>query len=142
MVSYLKCHCVNIIGVCQKMYFGQSCLFMTITLACCFLVGCSYVDQARRASDVAVEVAQQGTMQAVIEANIERQRVRRLRCLSPLLTPATISGAAMDPRLGRPWVDELMRDCPAFSAFIAETALSRARAAITAPAASKTSAQE
>lgn len=96
-----------------------------LAVGCLGLASCTYVDRARRMSDVAVDVTQRAALQTVVEADVERQRLRRLRCLDPLLTPATISSAAMDPRLGRPWVDELLRDCPAFSAFLTDTAFAR-----------------
>lgn len=103
-----------------------------LTLFCLGQTSCAYLDRARRLSDVAVEVSQQVLLQTVVEANVERQRLRRLRCVDPVLTPATISNAAMDPRLGQPWVDELLRDCPAFSAFLMDSAMSRLSPAVLA----------
>jgi hypothetical protein len=107
---------------------ARLCRAVTLTLLtfCCLgQASCSYLDRARRISDVAVEASQQLALQTVIEANVERQRLRRLRCVDPLLTPATISLGASDPRLGKPWVEELLDDCPAFSAFLLDTALTR-----------------
>lgn len=96
-----------------------------LAFACLGQASCSYLDRARRISDVAVDASQQLALQTVIEANVERQRLRRLRCMDPLLTPATISLAAADPRLGKAWVEELLDDCPAYSAFLLDSALTR-----------------
>lgn len=93
------------------------------------LAGCSYVDRARRGTDLAVGVAQQYKLESLVQADIERRRVRAARCYSPLLTPATLSAAATDERLGPGWVDGLLRDCPQFGAFLSELMMRRARAA-------------
>lgn len=109
-----------------------------LVIGCVGQASCSYLDRARRVSDTAVEVSQGLALQAVIEANTERQRLRRLRCIDPLLTPATLSSAAADPRLGQAWVDELLRDCPAFTAFLINSAVSRLSASgISLPAQAK-----
>ena len=96
-------------------------------LALSLFAGCSYVDQARRTADMAAEASQFYQVEALVQADIERKRLRKARCYSPLLDPATMSAAAADPRLGTPWVDELLRDCPTFSAFIADLTRRRAR---------------
>lgn len=97
----------------------------TLVVGCVGLTSCTYLDRARRVSDAAVEATQRVALQTVVEAQVERERLRRLRCVDPILTPATISNAAMDPRLGQPWVEELLRDCPVFSAFLTETVATR-----------------
>ena len=96
-------------------------------LALPLLAGCSYVDQARRAADMGAEGSQSYQVEALVQADIERKHLRKARCYSPLLDPATMSAAAADPRLGTPWVDELLRDCPTFSAFIADLTLRQVR---------------
>jgi hypothetical protein len=110
----------------------SSCLRRALTpwaafLALPLLAGCSYLDQAWRAADLPAEGSQSYQVEALVQADIELKRLRNARCYSPLLDPATMSAAAADPRLGTPWVDELLRDCPTFSAFIANLTLRRAR---------------
>lgn len=92
------------------------------------LAGCSYVERARQGTDLVVGVAERYKLEALVQADIERQRLRAARCLSPLLTPATISAAAMDGRLGMPWVDGLLSDCPQFAAFLSELMVRRVQA--------------
>ena len=90
-------------------------------LACLPSVGgCQYVENARRMSDLAVTTSQFYKLESLVQLDIERRRVRSARCYSPLLTPATISAAALDSRLGDGWIDELLRDCPQFAAFLSE----------------------
>ena len=91
------------------------------------LVGCSYVERAREGADLAVGVAERYKLEALVQTDIERRRLRAARCLSPLLTPATISAAATDQRLGMPWVDHLLSDCPQFAAFLSDLAMRRLR---------------
>jgi hypothetical protein len=111
-------------------------LALCIIVALPMLAGCTYVDRARRGSDLVVTAAQHYKLQALVQADIERQRLRAARCYSPLLTPATISAAAADDRLGPSWVDGLLRDCPSFAAFVSELMIRRGRAAgLIAPAA-------
>ena len=93
------------------------------------LAGCAYIDRARTASDLAVTASQFYKLEGLVQADIERRRLRSARCYSPLLTPATISGAAVDTRLGQPWVDELLRDCPQFAAFLSELTVRRGQSA-------------
>ena len=111
-------------------------LTLFIIVALPLLAGCTYVDRARRGADLVVGVAEQYKLETLVQADIERQRVRAARCYSPLLTPATISAAATDGRLGPTWVDGLLRDCPQFGAFLSELMVRRARAAglVTPPA--------
>jgi hypothetical protein len=80
-------------------------------------------------SEVAIVGKESLSLQALRQAQFERHRARAARCHSPLLTPATISAAAGDPDLGEPWVEELLRDCPEFSAFLSNLVLKRARTA-------------
>lgn len=101
------------------------------------LPACSYVERARQGADLAVGVAEHYKLEALVQADIERQRLRTARCLSPLLTPATISAAAVDTRLGAVWIDDLLADCPGFAAFVSELMLRRARAAGLAVVASR-----
>lgn len=91
------------------------------------LAGCSYVERAREGADLVVGVTERYKLEALVQADIERRRLRAARCLSPLLTPATISAAATDVRLGMPWVDGLLTDCPQFAAFLSNLALRRLR---------------
>lgn len=101
------------------------CLIAVMSL----LPGCSSIDRARRGTDVVVGVAQQYKLETLVQADLERRRLRAARCYSPLLTPATLSAAATDERLGPAWVDGLLRDCPQFGAFLSELMMRRARAA-------------
>lgn len=97
---------------------------MACALSCLpALAGCEYIDRARGASDLVVTASQFYKLEALVQSDIERRRVRSARCYSPLLTPATISAAAVDTRLGHAWVDELLRDCPQFAAFLSELTL-------------------
>lgn len=98
------------------------------------LAGCQYVDRVRAASDAAVNVAQYYKVEALVQAEIERRRLRKARCYSPLLTPATISAAATDARLGAGWVNELLDDCPQFAAFLSDLTFRRAASAGLLPA--------
>lgn len=91
------------------------------------LPGCAFVDKARAGSDLVVAVSDHLALDALAQAEIERKRLRAARCHSPLLTPATISAASIDGRLGPAWIDELMRDCPGFSAFMSDLVFRRAR---------------
>jgi hypothetical protein len=98
---------------------------LCVLLCLPLLGGCEYVEKARRTSDLVVTTSQFYKVEALVQANIERRRLRSARCYSPLLTPATISAAAVDSRLGPSWVDELLRDCPQFAAFLSELTLRR-----------------
>jgi hypothetical protein len=98
------------------------------------LAGCQYLDRARAASDAVVGVSQYYKVEALVQADIERRRLRKARCYSPLLTPATISAAANDSRLGAGWIDDLLRDCPQFAAFLSELTFRRAASAGLLPA--------
>lgn len=91
------------------------------------LAGCSYVDRAREGADVVVGVTEHYKLEALVQTDIERRRLRAARCLSPLLTPATISAAATDGRLGTPWVDDLLSDCPQFAAFLSDLTMRHLR---------------
>jgi len=98
------------------------------------LAGCQYVDKARAASDAVVSVSEYYKVEALVQADIERRRLRKARCYSPLLTPATVSAAAIDGRLGAGWIDELLADCPQFAAFLSELTFRRAASAGLLPA--------
>jgi hypothetical protein len=91
--------------------------------------GCSTIEKVRTVSDVAIVGKESLSLQALRQAQLERHRARAARCHSPLLTPAIISAAAADPGLGELWVEELLRDCPEFSAFLSNLVLKRARMA-------------
>ena len=91
-------------------------LIGSLWLVAAGLSSCAYVEQARLMTDTSTVAAQQAALDALVEANTERQRLRRLRCLDPLLTPMTIKRAAADSRLGQPWLEELLRDCPELTA--------------------------
>ncbi|MBK8174236.1 MAG: hypothetical protein IPK66_02785 [Rhodospirillales bacterium] len=113
-------------------YVANTVLFALLPV----LANCSYIEKVRTITDTAVGVSQRATIETLVQANIERQRVRRARCFSPLITPATLSGAAVDQRLGSAWIDELLRDCPDFAAFLSELTFRRAvSAGILAPSA-------
>lgn len=94
-----------------------------------FLGSCSYLERGRQVADFAITSAHHANLAALIEAQEERVRLRKSRCYNPMLTPATIADAALDPRLGAPWVEELLRDCPKFAAFIAQLVVSRTQLA-------------
>lgn len=101
-------------------------LFLMLAILIMTAPACSNLEKARTVTDVVVANKKNFDLQALLQAEIERQRVRKLRCHSPLLNPASISGAAFHPGLGRAWVDELLRDCPEYAAFVAELVLRRA----------------
>jgi hypothetical protein len=86
---------------------------------------CGTLDYARRFTDAGLAKYQEVNIEFLVQAEMERQRLRRARCYSPLLSPAAVSTAAGDPRLGAGWVDDLMRDCPQFSAFVAQLIVQR-----------------
>lgn len=91
------------------------------------LSGCLSLNQARSLNDRAAAHYAAFNLDVLVQAETERQRIRRARCYSPMLPPAAISAAAADPRLGGDWVEELLSDCPHFSAFVADLVLRRAR---------------
>lgn len=91
------------------------------------LPGCSNLASVRAFSDAAVVGKERLALQALQESQVERQRLKAARCHSPLLTPATLSAAAADTTLGDAWVEELLRDCPDFSAFLSDLMVKRAR---------------
>lgn len=93
------------------------------------LAGCSHIEKVRGVSDAAIAVQHKLDLEALKQVEIERQRVRKARCYSPLLTPAALSAAAEEPLLGEPWVEELLVDCPQFSAFLSNLVILRARGA-------------
>ena len=97
------------------------------SFATVLLGSCSYLERGREIADVAVATAHQANLAALVQAQEERVRIRKSRCHNPMLTPATIADTALDPRLGAPWVEELLRDCPKFAAFIAQLVISRAQ---------------
>lgn len=107
---------------------AYKCIFLLMVSALLLSVpACSNLDKARTATDVVVANKKNFNLQALLEAEIERQRVRKLRCHSSLLNPSAVSGAAYHPSLGREWVDELLRDCPDYAAFVADLVLRRAQ---------------
>lgn len=103
-------------------------LFTITALGMTALAGCQTVDRVRTATDIAFAVAEKADVEALVQVDLERQRLRRARCHNPMLTPAVLSEAANDQRLGTAWVDELLRDCPQFSAFLSDLVLRRAMA--------------
>lgn len=98
-------------------------------IALAVLPACTAIEQARRGNDMAVAVASRYSVEALVQADIERQRIRKARCYSPLLTPANIAAASADVRLGDPWVDDLLRDCPLYASFLSDLLLRRAYSA-------------
>lgn len=104
-------------------------LVSIVVAGCSLISGCSTLQKARSVSDAALSGKESLSLQALRQAQIERQRARAVRCHSPLLTPATISAAAADAHLGEAWVEELLRDCPEFSTFLSNLVLKRARMA-------------
>jgi predicted lipoprotein len=102
-------------------------LVLIVALGPGLLAGCSTIEKARGVSDAAIVGKEILGLQALRQAQTERQRARAARCHSPLLTPATISAAATDADLGEPWIEELLRDCPEFSALLSNLVLKRAR---------------
>ena len=102
-------------------------LALLFTFGLGFLSGCSTVEKVRTVSNLAIVGKESLSLQALRQAQLERHRARAARCHSPLLTPATVSAAAADPDLGEPWVEDLLRDCPGFSAFLSNLVLERAR---------------
>jgi hypothetical protein len=104
-------------------------LLLIVALSPGLLAGCSTIEKARGVSDAAIVGKESLSLQALRQAHAERHRARAARCHSPLLAPATISAAATDAELGEPWIEELLRDCPEFSALLSNLVLKRARMA-------------
>ena len=103
-----------------------------VTLLVVLLPGlgaCDATTKARLATDFAIANVHNFNIETLVQAETSRQRLRKARCYNPMLTPSAISSAAEEPRLGERWIDELLRDCPQFSAFIIELALRRVQAA-------------
>lgn len=109
--------------------------YFAVLFVCGILLpGCSSLEKARSFSEGAVAGKESLSLQALRQAQVERQRLRMARCHSPLLTPATVSAAAADGDLGDAWVEELLHDCPEFSTFLSNLVVKRARmAGICAP---------
>lgn len=111
--------------------------FRTAAVICALclpaLAGCAYIDRARSTGDLAVATSQFYKLEALAQLDVERRRLRSARCYSPLLTPATISAAAADNRLGLDWVDELLSDCPQFAAFLSDLMFRRGLSAYWPP---------
>jgi hypothetical protein len=103
----------------SRLVFGRAAI-LCVVLCLPAVAGCQYIETARGMSDLAVTTSQFYKLESLVQLDIERRRVRSARCYSPLLTPTTISAAAVDSRLGYGWVDELLRDCPQFAAFVWE----------------------
>lgn len=102
------------------------------TILVVFLPGlgaCDATTKARIATDFAIANVHKFDVETLVQVETSRQRLRKARCYNPMLTPAAISSAAEDPRLGENWIDELLKDCPQFSAFILELALRRVQTA-------------
>ena len=93
------------------------------------LTACYSIDRVRTVSDRAAARYEQFNLDMLVEAETERQRIRRARCYSPVLSPGAISAAAVDARLGGDWVEELLGDCPQFASFVSDLVLRRARQA-------------
>lgn len=104
-------------------------IFVALSALVLSAPACSTLEKARGATDVIVANKKNFNLQALLQAEIERKRVRKLRCHSPFLNPSSISGAAFHPSLGQAWVDELLRDCPDYAAFVADLVLRRAEGA-------------
>lgn len=101
---------------------GRAAVMMALLPA---VAACAYVERGRAISDAALSTTHEATLGALVEAEEQRLRLRRRRCYNPMLTPAAISAAAADPRLGAAWVAELFADCPQFAAFVSEQMLQR-----------------
>jgi hypothetical protein len=104
-------------------FFGRAAVMCVLCLPP--LAGCESVEQSWRTTDSVIATSQSYKLEALVQAETERRRVRSARCHNPLLTPATISAAANDSRLGKDWLNELMRDCPQLATFSPEPALPR-----------------
>ena len=87
--------------------------------------GCAQLDRARLAVDAGTAVAREVNTEILYQADIERHRLRALRCMDPLLTPDALAAAYADPRLGRQWLNELLRDCPQFAGLLGALAQDR-----------------
>lgn len=106
---------------------GKASVIVAAALAMSFCTACSYIERVREGTDLASTAVQHYDIEALAQIETERQRSRKVRCFSPLLTPAAISAASADHRLGPTWVDELLRDCPSFAAFLLDAAWRRSR---------------
>jgi hypothetical protein len=104
-------------------FFGGAAMICALCLPP--LAGCEYVERGWQTTDSVIATSQAYKVEALVQAENERQRVRSARCHNPLLTPATISAAANDSRLGKDWINELLRDCPQLATFLPEPTLPR-----------------
>lgn len=109
------------------MYKFFTCISIIIALSSS--VGCSAVWKVRDFADTVVKIQNELGLEALKQADIERQRLRAARCYSPALTPAALSAAAQDADLGDAWVAELLQDCPQFSVFLSNLVMARAESA-------------
>lgn len=114
---------------CRMKIFYRLTILVILAVLSVTISACSSVEKVRKTTDMIVANGDSLNLNALVQAEMERKRLRKLRCHSPLLNPTAISGAASHPSLGRDWVDELLRDCPEYSAFIAEIVLHRAEGA-------------
>lgn len=126
IIAHVDTHIDNF---CARLKSGKPILFLMLFALVLSATACSNLEKARSATDVIVANKKNFNLQALLQAEIERQRVRKLRCHSPLLNPSSLSGAAFHPSLGQAWVDELLRDCPDYAAFVADLVLRRAEGA-------------
>ena len=106
---------------CTKMALNLSIIFSLI-----FVTSCTAVDKIRKANDVAIANYHHFSVEALVQAEIQRQRLRKFRCYSPLMYPAALVAAATDNRLGDEWLDELFRDCPQFAFLISNLVVKQA----------------
>lgn len=117
----------NYLDRCKK----NAAIRITLMLVSLMLIGvlasCSQIEKIRSISGAAIAIQHKVDLEALKQVEIERQRARKARCYSPLLTPAALSAAAEEPLLGQAWIEELLVDCPAFSAFLSNLVILRAR---------------
>lgn len=91
-------------------------------LLAAFLIlgGCTGVlEQYRSLADDGIAVLASKNQGVLVQIDIARKRLKMARCHNPMLTPNAIVLASQNPRLGRPWINQLLDDCPQFRALIA-----------------------
>lgn len=103
---------------------------LALVLALFALGACAgKLQSARNVVDLSLAVAVEAKQQLIAEAQVERLRIRAFRCFNPVLTIDAVSRAALNIKLGDAWIDELLDDCPQFSAFISDLVVRRAKEA-------------
>ena len=107
----------------RNLFTRRNTIFTVLVFLSTSLLGaCSMAERVRNANDVALTNFHHFNIETLVQAEVERQRIRQFRCYNPLLYPAALVAASQDQRLGQPWVQELLGDCPQFADLVADIA--------------------